>query len=127
MNKRPATPIVRWRKQWRNADTAQRRRLITDVALCLLNRKGLEAVTVRRVAQDLGVGAMTLYTYFKGQDDLYLAIIRRGFELLADYCQAQSESDHPLSSLDGARRYLQFAQKHPRLYGLMFNHPINCS
>jgi AcrR family transcriptional regulator len=36
----------------------------------LADRDGLEAVTMRRVAASLGVGAMTLYTYVPGKAEL---------------------------------------------------------
>lgn len=46
------------------------RELIADTALELVDREGLEALTMRRLASELGVGTMTLYGYFRDKDEL---------------------------------------------------------
>jgi AcrR family transcriptional regulator len=43
---------------------------VVAAATDLADRDGLEALTMRRVAQALGVGAMTLYTYVPGKAEL---------------------------------------------------------
>jgi AcrR family transcriptional regulator len=43
---------------------------VVAAATDLADRAGLEAVTMRRVAEALGVGAMTLYTYVPGKAEL---------------------------------------------------------
>lgn len=43
---------------------------VVAAATDLADREGLEAVTIRRVADALGVGAMTLYTYVPGKAEL---------------------------------------------------------
>ncbi|MGH3830659.1 MAG: TetR/AcrR family transcriptional regulator [Pseudonocardiaceae bacterium] len=43
---------------------------VVAAATDLADQEGLEAVTMRRVAQALGVGAMTLYTYVPGKAEL---------------------------------------------------------
>lgn len=118
------TPSSRVRRQWRAADHDQRRRLIVDTALDLLDRGGLRAVTMRRVADRLGVGAMTLYTYIAGQDELRAAMVERGFDTLAAGCRAASTLGTPQGWRGGAKHYLQFAIDHPRLYELMFRHSL---
>jgi AcrR family transcriptional regulator len=51
------------------------REQVARAALELLDRDGLEALSMRRLAERLGVGTMTLYGYFKGKDDLLDAVI----------------------------------------------------
>jgi AcrR family transcriptional regulator len=46
------------------------REKIAAVALSVADREGFEAVSMRRVAQELGVGTMSLYYYVKDKDDL---------------------------------------------------------
>ena len=53
------------------------REQIVDRALALADRHGLEALTMRRLADDLGVGTMTLYTYFRDKDELMDAAVSR--------------------------------------------------
>jgi AcrR family transcriptional regulator len=51
------------------------REQVARAALDLLDRHGLEALSMRRLAGQLGVGTMTLYGYFNGKDDLLDAVI----------------------------------------------------
>lgn len=46
------------------------RERIADVALELLDAQGPEALSMRRLAERLGVGTMTLYSYVRDKDDL---------------------------------------------------------
>lgn len=52
----PRTPLARER--------------ITAAALAIADAEGLEALSMRRVARELGVGTMSLYHYLQGKDDL---------------------------------------------------------
>ena len=111
------------RRQWAAADAAQRRAMIVDAALHLLHRHGAEAVTIRRVAHRLGVGAMTLYTYVDGLEGLRLAMMQRGFDMLRQACNQASIRAAARPLWGGARQYVQFATDHPSLYHLMFSFP----
>ncbi len=115
---------TRTRSRWDRADHDQRRELVIDAALNLLKRRGLSAVTMRNVARRLGVGAMTLYTYVDGQDELRRAMAHRGFEMLSAGCDAASTLDSEGSWRGGSRFYVQFALDNPNLYELMFAVPI---
>jgi AcrR family transcriptional regulator len=60
------------------------RELIADAALALVDREGITALTMRRLAGELGIGTMTLYGYFRDKDELLdYAIDRaaRGYDL----------------------------------------------
>jgi TetR/AcrR family tetracycline transcriptional repressor len=46
------------------------RELVADTALEIADAEGLEAVTIRRLATELGVTPMALYWHFKTKDDL---------------------------------------------------------
>jgi AcrR family transcriptional regulator len=63
-----------WRAPHAAPHRGPERRLDVDAvvaaATALADREGLEAVTMRRVAATLGVGAMTLYTYVPGKAEL---------------------------------------------------------
>jgi AcrR family transcriptional regulator len=80
---------------WRSDDTAAPRRgrpqgltvdAVVAAAMAVADAEGLGAVTMRRVAQQLGVVPMTLYTYVPGKaellelmlDQAYLQMPRRG-------------------------------------------------
>jgi AcrR family transcriptional regulator len=69
----------------RQAGTARRPRgrhgldaeRIAATAADFLDRHGLEALTMRRLAEELGVGTMTLYGYFRDKDELLDAVVER--------------------------------------------------
>jgi AcrR family transcriptional regulator len=48
---------------------------IAQVALELIDGEGLEALSMRRLAAELGVGTMSLYRYFRSKDELLDAIV----------------------------------------------------
>src|SRR5215510_13656323 len=50
------------------------REKIALVALAIADKEGFEGVSMRRVAQELKVGTMSLYYYVKGKDDLIAAM-----------------------------------------------------
>jgi AcrR family transcriptional regulator len=54
---------------------------IAEVALGIADAEGLEAVSIRRIARELGSGAMSLYHYFDSRDEL--------LELMADRIAAE--------------------------------------
>ncbi|WP_233526397.1 TetR/AcrR family transcriptional regulator [Actinomadura spongiicola] len=47
------------------------RDVIVATAIRVLDAEGLDAVTMRRVAQELGTGAASLYAHVSGKDELY--------------------------------------------------------
>ncbi|MGZ4132095.1 MAG: TetR/AcrR family transcriptional regulator C-terminal domain-containing protein [Actinomycetota bacterium] len=50
---------------------------VIEAALRVLDAEGLEAVTMRRVAREVGVEAMSLYNHVKDKDDLLDGIVGR--------------------------------------------------
>ena len=53
------------------------RELIADAALELVDREGLDALTMRRLAAELGIGTMTIYGYFRDKEELLNLVIER--------------------------------------------------
>lgn len=122
MSEPRSTPSRNESRRWHQANRDQRRELITNTALNLLHAKGLEAVTMRAIADQLGVGAMTLYTYVKDKHGLHREMVGRGFELLNTGCAENSTLATDQGWRGGARAYLRFAMDNPNLYKLMFDH-----
>jgi AcrR family transcriptional regulator len=64
-----------------DSGTLNRRRSALDresvarAALAVLDREGLEGLSMRRLAADLGVGTMTLYGYFRDKRELLDAVV----------------------------------------------------
>src|SRR5215472_16968458 len=51
------------------------RTAVAEHALKLADTEGLDSVTIRRLAQELGVTPMALYWHFKNKDELFLGIV----------------------------------------------------
>jgi AcrR family transcriptional regulator len=51
------------------------RESILDAALLVIERDGLEGLTMRRLARELGIGTMTLYGYFADKRELVEALL----------------------------------------------------
>jgi AcrR family transcriptional regulator len=47
---------------------------ILDAALAIVDREGVDAVTMRRVAEELGTGAASLYAHIQDKDELLAAV-----------------------------------------------------
>src|SRR5687767_12177394 len=52
------------------------RDVIVHAALRLIDAHGAEALTMRKLASELGIGAMSLYTYFPDKDTLLDAVVQ---------------------------------------------------
>ena len=79
-------------RQWKELDREARRDLIVKVAFDMLQDDGEDALTIRRIAAAIGVGAMTLYTYVDGLEDLHRQIIAKGFEIIHHNCSTACET-----------------------------------
>ncbi|GAB0105760.1 TetR/AcrR family transcriptional regulator [Nocardia sp. JMUB6875] len=51
--------------------------LVVDAALRLLDAQDFEQISMRALAAELGVGTMTVYTYFRSKDELLQAVRNR--------------------------------------------------
>jgi AcrR family transcriptional regulator len=63
-------PQGRRRRTPRNTLSAD---LIIDATLRLLDARGTDSFSMRALAEELDVGTMALYTYFRGKDELFQA------------------------------------------------------
>jgi AcrR family transcriptional regulator len=94
---------------------------IAEKARLLLDQEGLEAVTMRRVAQAAGITAMAVYRHFPDRAGLLNALADAGFEELATRLGSTQESKNVEKRLFGILDvFLDFALDKPRLFELMF-------
>jgi AcrR family transcriptional regulator len=101
-----------------------RAREIADAALELLEAEGPEGLSMRRLADRLGIRAPSIYKHLPDKEALEAAIISAGFELQADaFAAALEGADDPLTAIAGA--YRAFAREHPHLYRLMTARELN--
>jgi AcrR family transcriptional regulator len=98
---RSGDPVALLGLLWSGEDVRSSRSGVTvprirAAALDVADRDGLDAVTLRRVAEDLGVGTMTLYSYVPGRPELV--------ELMVDAMAAATYEGHPLPPAYGDAR-----------------------
>lgn len=101
--------------------SAHRRRIV-DAATALVAEHGYEAVSMRRIARELGESPMTAYRYFEGRDEIFAALRTEAYRRFADaQLAAFRASDEPMARLLALREaYIAFALREPDAYRVMF-------
>lgn len=97
---------------------------ILDAALALHAEEGLESLTMRRLAETLGMSPMGLYRHYANREALLAAMVDRGFDRLRTVLVRPLRARDPLGRLvERWDRTLAFSLAHPRLFDLMFLTP----
>lgn len=89
---------------------------LCDAAEAVFARHGLEGVSMRQIAAEMGISAMTPYGYFKDKDEVLAAVRTRAFDRFAAALE-----DAAARQGDAAEAYVNFALTHPDAYRLMFD------
>lgn len=98
------------------------RESILQAAMSLFLDESFEKTTMRRIAEAIEYTPGALYSYFKDKDEILFALHERGFETLLEMQQREAGSiADPVARLARfAEVYVEFAQRHPQYYDLMF-------
>lgn len=105
------------------------RNALLEAGLGLIKQVGAEAFSLREVARAVGVSANATYRHFEDKGALLTAIAVSGFERLSSEMQEAMLAARPKGAVKSravarfnaaARAYVDLAQEHPQLYGLMF-------
>ena len=99
------------------ADIESFRARLCDVAEKQFASHGPDGVTMRELADALGVSSMTPYRYFKDKDSILAAVRTRAFNRFA----AAMETAASGSKSESGNAYLDFALANPAAYRLMFD------
>jgi AcrR family transcriptional regulator len=97
---------------------------IASVALAILEKEGPEAVSMRRVAEAVGITPMAIYHHFPSREALLNTITDREFDRLLSSMQA-----HPLHGAIEDRllavmaAYIDYAFAQPRIFDFVFSRP----
>jgi AcrR family transcriptional regulator len=103
-------------------DRARRRQAIITAARQLAEAEGWDAVTIRRLADQIEYSQPVLYSHFAGKADIIDAVAVEGFaELRLTLQNARAAAGTPEAALEElAEAYVGFALEHPALYDAMF-------
>jgi AcrR family transcriptional regulator len=99
-------------------DLDLRRSLTMQAAREIAEASGWDAVTMRGLAQQLGMTQPALYAAFDGRQAIVDAIALQGFAELASRLESSARTPRART-----RAYLDFAAAHPRVYDAMFALP----
>ena len=91
------------------------RERVVEAAVRLMDAEGLEAVTMRRVAREVGVEAMSLYNHVEDKEDLLDGVcehVMSGFEF------PPVSEDWVENCRRGARAWRQLLRRHPNVMRL---------
>jgi AcrR family transcriptional regulator len=116
---RPAEPGVIWTRPERAARgprPAHSRAEITAAAVRLADAAGIEGLSMRSVAAELGMGTMSLYNYVPRKEDMYELMVDA---VGAEYDFAEPTGDWRSDLMDIARRMRGVMHQHPWVLRLM--------
>ncbi|HWY25364.1 MAG TPA: TetR/AcrR family transcriptional regulator [Nevskia sp.] len=105
------------------ASTVER---ISEVALGLLEQGGPEAVTMRVVAQAVGITPMAIYHHFPNREALLQAVTDREFDRFAAFQQARLKKMPPRARprtvmYELMHSYIDYAVARPLLFDYVFS------
>ncbi|MFW6051081.1 MAG: TetR/AcrR family transcriptional regulator [Myxococcota bacterium] len=97
------------------------RRELLDAASAIVAHEGISALSVRRVAKEVGASTMVVYTHFGDKSGLVEAVAAEGFRRFAATL-AEVHRDDPFEHLmETGRAYRRYAQANPSYYRLLFS------
>ena len=98
------------------------RERILDATLEVLQQEGLEGVSIRKIADRIGVSHMLLYSYFDDRAAIIQSLRERGFEQMEVFCaeslRRAETGDALVQVRESLGRFIQISHEHPMLYQL---------
>ncbi|MEM6105907.1 TetR/AcrR family transcriptional regulator [Mycobacterium sp. 050272] len=108
-------------KERRDREQAARRRLIVSTARILAEAEGWDAVTTRRLANEIEYSQPVLYKHFASMEQIADAVALDGYAELAAAIQgADADAAAEVALARIAQAYLDFARDNPAVYAAMF-------
>jgi AcrR family transcriptional regulator len=101
---------------------AELREQILAAARKIVLDEGFDALTMRKIADEIEYSAATIYLYFENREAIGRALCAEAFEHLVSYLAAAlSQIADPLERLKGIGRcYARFGLENPKEYKLLF-------
>ena len=100
---------------------------LLNAATEMINKGGVEALSLRKLAEKVGVSRTATYHHFRNKHDLLCGVAAEGFlrwqtieqEIFNDTKQANNEIFRQF-----VFKYIDFAANNPAIYDLMFGHTL---
>lgn len=94
-----------------------KRRRVLDAAITEFARHGFEAVSTNTIAERAGISIGSLYSYFASKQDLFLAVVNQGFDLITMAEHELVDSDEPIE--DSLYRLFEMTARYGKKYADM--------
>lgn len=104
-------------------EVAQARAEVCRVAEGLFASHGVQGVTMRQIAAELGWSATTAYRYFRSKEEILAAVRAAAFNRFCDVIEeaTRSSTDPRRSAHNVGQAYIGFALRNPDAYRMMFD------
>ena len=98
---------------------------VVDEAFAVIADEGLDNLSLREIARRLGVSHQAPYKHFPSRDHILAAVVARCFARFAEALEDRPATEDPFADLGNmGLTYLDFAEREPLAYRLMFNTPL---
>jgi AcrR family transcriptional regulator len=114
-------PIITNYRETRAKTREALHRGVLDAASRVLVREGYTALTVRRVADEVGASTKVIYTLFENKDGLINALYLQGVQRVRAALEAVPQADTPLETVRSlAHAYRAHVLAHPNDYVILY-------
>ena len=91
---------------------------IVTAALNVARKEGIDSVTAREVAKELGVSVGPIFTWYETMEQLKTDVFQQAKRMYREYIERGLAG--PVPFLGVGQQYLRFAREEPELYRLLF-------
>ena len=95
---------------------------ITRIGNRMIDEDGVEGLSLRAIARELGVVSSAVYRYVKNRDELLTILISDAFNRVADDVDAALEKERSVASL--ALAMLDWSRRFPNRWTLIYGTPV---
>jgi len=100
---------------------------IISAAREIIRTEGVDALSMRLLAEKVDYSPSALYKYFNNKEEIIEALRQEGWTQMEAIFRSRIKPDDssPQRLIEAGLAYLELADRHPELYQLMFNSDVN--
>ncbi len=105
------------------------RNSMMDAVIALLDHVSPDKVSIRMIAEKVGVSHMVFYTYFKDRDEIMEVLVEREKKRINDHFAGKLEKAKTISATSVMKElideYTHTAEEHPKIFRLFWLDPLD--